>query len=352
MTEMMLRWAVRVCDDSLVRLNYLSLSRSSFLLSCRREVRNLLKGNAWCFTVKKSIRVKFEHKKHSGRLTVEAPSRNVHSKKHVHLLCRPCHQLLKVIHKARRRSSWHEISSRELSWPGRTIRCQLHIGRTVELKIFCKGKQRRQIKFTVSLNVLGSFDRKRNGENVTCHHSEPSSTTRREKNKAIGVFIVRVFPKVQLFSLPLFCWFSHNYDSPKKKILRMPKNRSTNEAGEPNITQMKEQLSSHFMINLFDGPCLPFSLVRFLPPLNRTNDSKRIANCFRCHFDFDCLVEFISLQFTINQEVEFNEAFLLYRKRRFVYWMEVWFVEVAIWVWPVENCFMFLLEECFNWAMK
>lgn len=75
----------------------------------------------------------------------------------------------------------------------------------------------------------------------------------------IGVSI-HPFPRCPIIFLPVFCLFAHNYDSPKKNVY-VDDERSEREwpkieaqtKPEPNITQIRKQLSSHFMINLFDG---------------------------------------------------------------------------------------------------
>lgn len=93
-----------------------------------------------------------------------------------------------------------------------------------------------------------------------CHlpNNLQTRTSSTKLEGVVGVSLSGDFPKVQLFSFsfPLisssFGLFAHNYDPPKKKASECPKIEAQSKP-ESNITQIKKQLSSHFMINLFDG---------------------------------------------------------------------------------------------------
>ena len=92
-----------------------------------------------------------------------------------------------------------------------------------------------------------------------------------------------IFPS-SIFSLFFIICFHIIMSQPKKCWTRMPKNRSTNEAVAEHHSN--KQLSSHFMINLFDGLCQAFLFSR----CRSRWQTQRLFLFFPCHYDFDCFV--------------------------------------------------------------
>lgn len=109
----------------------------------------------------------------------------------------------------------------------------------------------------------------------------------------------------------------------------------------PNITQIRKQLSSHFMINLFDGIELLFPLAIELKIVNAL-PIVLLSFWFRLF----CRIYVFPIKYPQRNCLDGAHC-----KRRIVDQIDVWFVENVIRIQNGDDGKMLLglLSKCFNW---